>query len=157
MTIGGRLLRLVATPVAEPVERARVRWPDRASAPIPGRVGGDESNADPVAPERDPAPAPGASATDINAADINAADINAAATTSLTREAISFVELRGAVRMVAEGQARRVTLGGFAWQSDQLPEIVAAARERGVRIIPTIAYGGGAVDIVVSRDERSGD
>ena len=143
MTFGGRLLRLVSLPAAAPVRPGRAApgsvalLPRGADMGVVGRTAGAMT-------------APPASADDAQPGDPRPL-------VSLTGAATSIVELQAALRMVAEGQARRMTLAGFPFQADALPEIVAAARERGVRIIPTIAYGGGSVDIAVERDERPGE
>jgi hypothetical protein len=78
------------------------------------------------------------------------------ATREVTREARGNAELLGALRMVAEGHARRMTLAGFTWRADQVAEIEVLGRTLGVRVVPTIAYGGGGggVDLVVVRGDR---
>jgi hypothetical protein len=75
------------------------------------------------------------------------------AAADLTREERNSVELVTAVQMIVAGQATRIVLGGFPWQSDQVAGISSTAAALGVRVIPTVAPGGGAVDVVVRRGQ----
>jgi hypothetical protein len=70
----------------------------------------------------------------------------------LSHEARNTLELMSAVQMVASGNANGIQLGGFHMEPDQVARITVAAADFGVRIVPTIAFGGGALDIVVRRD-----
>jgi hypothetical protein len=162
MTIGGRFLRLVALPAGEPGVRLRTPARSLVEPPVPATAAESTHVADAMnavvaanAAEATNATDAGARAALSTEAHGLAAKTNTSA--AMTHDAINRAELHAAMRLVADGQALRVTLAGFPWHPDQVPEIAAAARERGVAIIPTIAFGGGSVDIVVLRNEQSGD
>jgi hypothetical protein len=63
---------------------------------------------------------------------------------------VGLSELRAAAMMVAEGEARRVTLIGFASWPGLLTEIERLSREFDLTIIPAVVRPGGRVDLIVS-------
>jgi hypothetical protein len=70
---------------------------------------------------------------------------------------IGMAELRAAALMVAEGNASRVTLTGFAAWPGLLTEVDRLSREHDVSIMPTIARAGGRIDLVVFRQALADD
>ena len=57
--------------------------------------------------------------------------------------------VHGAIDLVASGVSSRVTCGGLHYAAQILPEALAAAHDRGVRVVPIWSIDEGETDLTI--------